>query len=303
MQTDVATSNPVLSDRAWAHVSGPFAALGHSFQIRTTDRELGGYLDSVFRDLSTGDGADPATTYTLVTDAPAPWVFALFVNAEQRAESQDPLYVLRYLIWHVNRQAVERTADHVILHAGGVARDGVACVLAAASECGKTTLAAGLVRRGFDYITDEAVAISPSTLMVSPFPKPLSLDRGSWRVLPDLEPDLIPLLRRFPPEQWQVPATAIRRDALSGVVAPKVVITPCYKEGAETELSPLSRADMLIRLTELTFDFRTQLQRNLSVLRAVVAGSVCYQLTVGDLEEACSLVELALERAMYSEVR
>jgi hypothetical protein len=278
------------------HVTGPFAALAHTFEVHTNDPDLGKHLDSMFRDLRVADGERPATAYTLVSNAPAPWVYAISVNGEVRAKSEDPRYVLEFLLWHVNREAVERTPEKVILHASGVARDGIACVLAAESECGKTTLAAGLVRRGFDYITDEAVAICPSTLLVSPFPKALSIDRGSWSVLPDLEPDLIPILRRFPPEQWQVPATAIRHDTLAGLTTPRVVMTPCYKEGAETELSPLGRKDMLIRLAELTFDFGAEARRNLSVLRALVAGSLCYQLTVGDLDEACSLIERAMQR-------
>ena len=43
-------------------------------------------------------------------------------------------------------------------------------------ESGKTTLTAGLVRAGFDYLSDEAVAFDWDTLDIVPYAKPLSID-------------------------------------------------------------------------------------------------------------------------------
>ena len=47
-------------------------------------------------------------------------------------------------------------------------------------ESGKTTLVAGLVLAGLRYLTDEAVAIRPADGGITPFPKALSVDHGSW---------------------------------------------------------------------------------------------------------------------------
>jgi hypothetical protein len=280
------------------HVGGPFAALGHTFEILTTDTELGQHLELSLRDLRAKNGARPATTYMFVSNAPEPWVYALYVDGEQRVESENPEYVLDFLFWHINRQAIERTQGHVILHAGGVERDGLACVLAAESECGKTTLTTGLLRRGFKYITDEAVAIHPTTLLISPFPKPLSIDRGSWDVLRELKPKTSQTYNYYPADQWQIPASSIRHDIVVGLTAPKVLITPKYIEGAQTVLSPVGRAEMLMRLAKLTFHFQPQARRNLAVLRRLVSTSFCFQLTMGDLDAACHRVEWAMDRAV-----
>ena len=55
-------------------------------------------------------------------------------------------FVVNLVHW-VNQRAVD-PAYSVTSHAGGVVRDGVACVLPAHMESGKTTLTAGLVRLG-----------------------------------------------------------------------------------------------------------------------------------------------------------
>jgi hypothetical protein len=286
-----------LDARSWAHTGEARAALGHTFRIRTTDEALGRYLANVFGGLTGPTNGHSATTYSLVTDALPPWRYALYIGDLRVVESGDPAYVVDYLLWHVNRQAVERTPDRVLLHAAAVERDGVACILAAGMECGKTTLAAGLVQRGYGYLTDEAVAIEPNSLLVHPFAKALSIDQGSWDVLAELAPALEPAVLDSARRQWQVPVTSIRPDAVAGPTVPRVVITPQYREGAATVLQSLRPAEMLVSLPGFTFSFAAQPRRNLRVLRDVVSGSLCYRLIVGDLAEACALVDEAYQAA------
>jgi hypothetical protein len=279
-----------LEAQAWAHTTPTCAALGHTFRVRTTDRALGTYLADVLTGLSVPGCNSPITTYSLVTTDAEPWPYSLHVDDERIGFSDDGAYILDYLLWHVNRQAIERTPHRVLLHAAGVERDGVCVILPAKMECGKTTLAAGLARTGFRYYTDEAVAIDPASLTVTPYAKPLSIDAGSWEVLPDLEPKVDEAVRPLLASQWQVPATSIDGCTLAEPAVPRLIISPQYRAGAVTELRPLSRAEMLLTLMDLTFDFRAQPARNLAVLGQVVAGSDCFSLTVGDLDIACSLI-------------
>jgi hypothetical protein len=284
-----------LPDRSWIHVGPPLAGLDHWFRIQTTDADLGAFLDDIFSGLAVDDAPTTTTVYSLVTDAPGPWRHRLYIDGRRAVVHHDPAYVLGYLLWHVNRQAVSRTTDRVLLHAAGVTRDGLGIVLAAEAEGGKTTLAAGLVKRGYGYLTDEAVAIDPDSLLIRPFAKSLSIDQGSWTVLPDLKPDLSPAVRPFVREQWHVPVTAIRSDALAESVPPRLILTPEYRAGEKTELQPLGRAETLVKLAKLTFDFRARPRRNLRVLADTLARCHCYRLVVGDLEAACELIDSAVD--------
>jgi len=187
-------------------------------------------------------------------------------------------------------------AEALRVHAGGVARHGAAVVLPAAMESGKSTLTAGLVRAGFSYFTDEAVMLDWETLAVIPFPKPISLDPGSWPLFPELEPDA-PLPSGFKQDQWHIPPDAIRPGAVGASCPVRYVVFPKYTEGATTQLIPLRRAEATVEFAKNTFRFNEQPRRSLDTLAAVVSEAECYRLDVGDLEGAVALVSELVEDA------
>jgi hypothetical protein len=69
------------------------------------------------------------------------------------------------------------------IHAGVVAGARGLVAIPGASGAGKTTLVAALVRAGFSYVSDEVLAIDRATGQVTPFARPLALDRRSWDLL------------------------------------------------------------------------------------------------------------------------
>jgi hypothetical protein len=76
-----------------------------------------------------------------------------------------------------------------IIHGGSVSLDGRAALLAGTSGSGKSTLGAYLVSRGFDYLSDDMVAVNGDG-RVPPWPVPLSIKDGSWSVLAPHLPQL-----------------------------------------------------------------------------------------------------------------
>jgi hypothetical protein len=158
-------------------------------------------------------------------------------------------------------------------------------------ESGKTTLTAGLVRAWFRYLSDEVVAFDWDTGLVEPFPKPLTVDEGSWYLFPELEPAPAPGETAPPDKQWQVPPRAIRADAVGAPCRVHYVVFPRYEPDADTVLVPMSRGDGLVELAKNTFQFNEHARRALDVLASVVRGAECYRLTVGDLDHACAVVQ------------
>jgi hypothetical protein len=197
--------------------------------------------------------------------------------------------IVTALVHHVNRQAID--GEYAVMsHAGGVERDGVGFVFPAHMEAGKTTLTAGLVRAGFGYLTDEAVAFDWDSGEIEPFPKPLSIDEGSQFLFPELRPGVAPGDEAPPEGQWQVPAAAIRPDALGQPCAARFVIFPRYEEGVVTQLAPVTRAEALVEMARNTFEFKERPRRALDVLAEIVRGAECYRIAVGSHAEACDLI-------------
>ena len=137
------------------------------------------------------------------------------------------------------------------------------------------------------------MAVDRRTGLVDPFPKPLSIDTGSWPVLPELRPQEPQLVLH----QWLVPVTRLPQSKVAQPGRPTCIITPGYRAGARTELVPVTRAEMLQTLLGSTFNLRPEPQRQLDVLADVVAGSSCYRLVVGSLHEAVDLIDAAVSRA------
>ena len=148
--------------------------------------------------------------------------------------TSSPSSALRHLFWDVNRNVVERTRDLLLFHASAVEHRGRAVVFPAPMGSGKTTLVSGLLQRGARYVTDEAVALDPSDLKIRPYPKPLSIESGSWDVLSDLRPRVDASLEPFLEAGWYVPADAIRDDAVASPCVPRLVIcSPVRTRGSD----------------------------------------------------------------------
>lgn len=269
------------------HQVGPFQALDHAFAVESDDAAVVAWLGSLFAGFEAAVG--PARSYVLERPADGGAVVLRF-DGEIIVEAVDPAHAVAMLLWHVNRQVVAVSGDLVRLHAAGVARNGLAVVLPAPQESGKSTLTAGLIRHGFDYLSDEVVGIDPGSGRVHAYPKALSVDVGSQGVLAGLRPQLPAHVAGWAPSQWQVPATSIRADSVVRTARPRWLVTPRYVPGSETTLRPLSRADALVAAVSCTFELGVGGRRDVLALGRLVRDAHCFSLTVGDLDTACALV-------------
>ncbi len=270
--------------------SPTYRALGYSFVIRCDDAALADYLASLFQQFQSRGPAQSVYTFCAIEDAGKP-NYLLYCDDKMVDNHRRPAVPFATLLWHINRSVVRSSQDRVLIHASAVARGGVALLFPAAMESGKTTLAAGLVREGFDYITDETVAIDPMTGDVEPFPRALSVDEGSWDVLAGLRPEVPPGAEKYVGRQWQVPPSSIRPGSVSGRTYPRFIITPSYVPGGSTELVQIGRAEGVLILAEHSFNFARHGATGLRILAQVARRSVCYRLQVSDLARACSLVQ------------
>lgn len=280
--------------------SGPYAAFGHRFEVQTSDPELHRHVRYVLSSLACDDGTGGAHEET-------PFVYRLFEHTTRDGRIRWAVYgdderirlgsdrpgVFATLCWHVNRSVIGSVGARVALHAGCVAKDGRGVILPAPMESGKTTLVAGLLRRGLDYLSDEAAVIDPEDLTLHAYPKALSIDRGSFAVLPDLEPP--PDAHPFTGLQWYVPVETIRPGNMVATAEPALIVSPRYARDGTTRLEEVSAAEAVRLLAENTFGFHDRGPRNLRVLADLVRRCRRYRLEIADLGDACDVVLQALD--------
>lgn len=275
-----------------------FSALNFTFSIRTSHASMARRLDHLLHTLP--NATRPAHSYAIVhldhSDVP----YRILFDTEEVAAVPSSAKAIDYLLWHINRQVIERTGDLVLVHAGAVAGRGGGIVFPAPSGSGKSTIVAGLIRAGMSYFTDEAAAIDPATCVLHPYPKPLSLDQGSLQALADLDPPFDDAVVPPGSDESHVPAATLRADSLASSCSPSFVITPCYSPGATNQIVLMSRAQALVLLVESSFNLASFGPPAFLALAHVVRQSACYRLEFSDLARACALVVELIERAPQS---
>jgi ABC-type glutathione transport system ATPase component len=214
--------------------------LGVAVAIETTFAELAAPLTSVFRSYAELDRPallsyrlEQRDWPTLVRDG----------QPVRRANTAGDLAAVLELDLYTQ---VAARAKGLVLHAACVSgRDGRAIVLAGVSGAGKSTLTRALLRVGYDYVSEECVALARAGTCI-----------GLARAMhTDEDVDLPEAFRREPyeltigggrrqPLLVHPPEARIRREAVDAVA----VVVISHAEDASNELVSLSSGQMLQRL-------------------------------------------------------
>ena len=159
------------------------------------------------------------------------------------------------------------------------------------SGAGKSTLAAGLVRSGLAYLSDELVALEVGSGHLLPYAKPISLKRGSFGVLYDM----VPLAPRraddgsATPEMLVAVGTSVGR--LVGMPCrPELLVVPRYEPGGATRFVPLSETEAFAAVAVNTVNLVEHGAAAVQALGELVARCERVALAMSDLDEAVALV-------------
>jgi hypothetical protein len=204
------------------------------------------------------------------------------------ARSTEPANVVSRFFWHVNDEAVRRTGDYVLIHAGSlVTPTGKGLLILGAPGSGKTTLTGGLVRAGFAYLSDEAGAIDPVSRRLYPYPKALTVKVGRSELFPELSrTNGSPLLTR----ERHLRPEDIGPGRLGAPCDVGFVIAHRHADGSSAEATPLTPAEAVVELVANTMNMATYRGRALPLLADLARRARSYRLVSGALDEAVEVV-------------
>ncbi len=182
-----------------------------------------------------------------------------------------------------NRAFIDTHArSHVLVHAGVVALGDCTLVIPGASESGKSTLVAGLVRSGWEYLSDELAVIDPLTLTLEPYQRPISIDVGAYGLFPELSTDRYSRSA----EQWHVDPSDLRPDCLArGGRRVTHIVFNRYMSGATTHLEAVPPGQCLHGLLENALRLPNQYETGFATLADVAETASAARLLSGRLEE------------------
>jgi hypothetical protein len=283
---------------AWAYVSPPLLGVTFSFGICCTDADLGGAIDAMLAPLRADGSSSRCADHWFELHhgtGPDRDGFRLSLDGQLLVSAACAASALAWLLWHLNRAVAAAAHDHVLLHAGGIARGDVGVVFPAPSGSGKSTLVGGLVRRGMGYMSDELLGLSLDGSSLVPFPKPLSMasDTGVLLFGPAWAHET-----SSPPRRGSVPVEPDRLrsgSVVTGPIDPKVMVVPRYRPGGRSTLVPIAPEDAVIELALNAVNLPRLRGGGVHALGVMARRCTSFRLEMSDLDEACALVEDAVD--------
>ncbi|HHT9112060.1 MAG TPA: hypothetical protein ACFYD0_01945 [Candidatus Wunengus sp. YC65] len=272
-----------------------FEVLSFPFELTTDDKK---FFDE-FLELNSaltlpGNGKLPQVQYSVIKNTK---YFCIRENGKfrNRWAHRWPLYLS--VMMCVRDSLYLHLKEYLFLHAGALAKNNKAVLLPGPSGSGKSTLTLGLLNYGYQYLTDEVVVIDLSDLRVLPFQRPVYI--YGWQSVVSAEVEKYFKFYRFKerygntlqPWQYAVPQQeAILPKDTSFEVA--WIVFPTYNETQkDSYLKPMSRAEAAFNLMQNGWNTQYFADFGLKLCSELVKKADCYELVMGDLKEACELIE------------
>jgi hypothetical protein len=238
--------------------------LGSVFELDTDDAATFADVQRLWRPFLATDAASAAAVAVRLDEASAPERLQHFATA-------------------VNAAALD-AAPHFAVHAGVVAYGGVAVAMPAVSGTGKSTMTAACLRRGFRYVSDEALCMRYADGTVVPYPRPIAL--SPWSVGAVAASDRgIPAVDEF---LFTAEDLGSERQAEPARLGHLVVLD--RREGAAPALSPEGRPNGITLLLQLSFNHYRRPVDAVRLAAEVVAGAEVWRLEYSDPLEAADLL-------------
>lgn len=196
--------------------------------------------------------------------------------------------------WGLNWCISTLAGEDIVIHAAVLERNGGALVLPGDPGSGKSTLCAELCLSGWRLLSDELTIISPITGHVRPMPRPISLKDASIGIIQSRFPDApitapIGDTRKGDIAYVRPPVMAIHR--WSDEVPIRHVIFPRYSPASPLDSFVLTKARMLSRLLDNTFNIGVFGTSGFAALAEAVVDSKGYEVKYGDLSEVAAWIE------------
>ncbi|PSL04746.1 hypothetical protein CLV30_105213 [Haloactinopolyspora alba] len=193
----------------------------------------------------------------------------------------------------VARAAVE-PARGLLLHAGAVVRDGRAVLFPGASGQGKSTLTAACLQQGFDYLSDELVAVDLDTGTVTGWPRPLMLTPWSAATLGLDGADGAEGVAAVGAGKTAVAAAALGAAPVrSSVEVAHVVLA--RRDGGAAPPVPVAAGDVLREVLAASFNHYVHGARAWQAAARLAGSAHGWLLGVGDVATAADAVAALLD--------
>jgi len=241
-----------------------------------------GEIESDVRLLLPRGLATPAAPHSSVTiDKQISGDFAIRKNGETVASNLARAQLPIWLAEEVTEALITDQEDALVLHAAAVGWNGRAIVLPALSGAGKSSLAAWLVDKGFDYLSDE-IALLTTDGGITGFRRAIVIKNGAADAVRGLSLfDDVPVAQ-FGEHLFLAPAETHHPESARPC---GMLVFPQFRAGADLRMRTLTAADAGLRLVECNLNARNHPDGGFAEISKIARGVPAISLEYGSFDQ------------------
>jgi hypothetical protein len=239
--------------------------------------------------------AAPHVTYRLLSGG-ASGGMVLYRGERLLYDGRSAADVANLLLGDTCHELADQSRGGLLFHAAALARRGKGLILPGMIGAGKSTLAAWLLARGLDYLTDELVFVPPGAGRFQAFTRPLNLKPPARTIL-QLQFDLEGQSGQvFSGSHFDlIPPTLI--NPCSQVSEPDVdlILFPQYLPESAFDLQRLSKAQAGLELMQCVVNARNLPDHGFSEITRLARKAPAYQMCYAGFDQIGEGVEAILD--------
>lgn len=236
---------------------------------------------------------NPAATYFLNTLSEGK--LALQRGDELLYRGGSPALALERLMHEGTMTLAAQCRERLVFHAAGLAYGDEGLIFCGSSGSGKSTLAAQLITAGFDYLSDELVAIRFDAGEMSGFTRPLVLKAGSAFVWQEGLAEIAQEnLLQFTNGTTLLDPELLRLHAVRVSASPRLLLFSRYQVGQPFTAQPLSKAKAVFELMQGLLNAKNLPQGGLVAITQLARQVPVYRLTYNHFSQVVAWLEQQL---------
>ncbi|MDX1678261.1 HprK-related kinase A [Arsukibacterium sp.] len=201
--------------------------------------------------------------------------------------------------WGLNWCVAAYQQQYLAIHAAVLEKEGKALIMPAPPGSGKSTLCALLMLQGWRLLSDEMCLIDPTTGLLQPYVRPVSLKNASIDVIQHYQPGIPVYHRTADTEKGTVAylrPTELSWQQLNIQAKPAWILFPAYQaEAAEpVSLFSMPKADTLLYLAQNSFNYAVFAADGFHLLTQLVENTESFRLEYRDTRQMLQLLEQVL---------
>jgi hypothetical protein len=297
-----------VSGQRGRHVTRPFLAGALGFRVQCDSAKLRDTVEALFADL-TAPPPDMAIHELRLDEGEQNGITMLDLVGFGMFDPGPlpPDLTLDTLVSRVGRLSLDADPDRLHLHAAALAKGGRSVLVSASGGTGKSTLATALVLRGWDYLSDESVALTAGSTSITSFAKPLSI-KVTGRDLFAHQVDLADRRVALGPSDgtwWNVPASRLGGRVVAAADPALLVFLSRTGTDSAADARPswttVHPADAVVLLVQESLDVGRFGESAVVVIAELAARCRCVRVEAGTPSDTAELVEQLLTTCAVSE--